>query len=120
MTSGDRIVIAVVAALAAAAWPLSALAGAAGRSDTAVITGPRGTSEVRLDEPRRVTVEGLRGPVTLVVDGDAVRVVASSCPDKLCVHRGAIAAPGAAIVCAPNAVTVRIGGDADAPDAVIR
>ena len=120
MTSGDRIVIALVAVLAVAAWPLSALAGAAGRSDVAVITGPRGTSEVRLDDPRRLTVEGLRGPVTIVVGDGAVHVVSSSCPDKLCVHRGAIAAPGAAIVCAPNAVTIRIGGDADAPDANVR
>jgi hypothetical protein len=120
VTSGDRAVIAIVAALAAAAWPLAALASSAARSDSVVVSGPRGESVLRLDEPRRVTVEGLRGPVTLVVGGDAVRVVASSCPDKLCVHQGALAAPGAAIVCAPNGVTVRIGGDADAPDALVR
>ena len=94
MTSGDRIVIAVVAALAVAAWPLSALAGAAGRSDVAVVTGPRGTSEVRLDDPRRLTVEGLRGPVTIVVGDGAVHVVSSSCPDKLCVHRARSPRPG--------------------------
>jgi hypothetical protein len=119
VTRGDRIVIAIVAVLAAAAWPLSALAGA-GRSDTAVITGPLGTSEVRIGEPRRLTVEGLRGRVSLVIDDDSVRIVESSCPDKLCVERGAIDAPGSTIVCAPNAVTVRIGGDADALDAHVR
>ncbi len=119
MTRGDRIVIAVVVVLAIAAWPL---AGAAAGRDAAVaiVTGPDATYRVPLDAPRRLDVRGLDSTVTVVVEGGSVRVAESGCPDRLCVERGAVDAAGAAIVCAPNGVTVRIGGRADAPDALIR
>jgi hypothetical protein len=119
VSRADRIVVAIVAVLALAAWPLAALANASGGADVAVVTGPGGTSEIRLDAPGRFTVEGLRGPLELVVEDGGVRAAASSCPDKLCVHQGRASSAGSAIVCVPNGVTVRIGGGADAPDAVV-
>jgi len=120
VTRADRIVVAIVAALALAAWPLAALAGASGRADIAVVTGPKGVTELRLDAPGRYAVEGLRGTVELVVEDGTVRAAESSCPDKLCVGQGRMHTPGSAIVCVPNSVTVRIGGGGDAPDAVVR
>ncbi|MDO8963051.1 MAG: NusG domain II-containing protein [Coriobacteriia bacterium] len=120
MTRGDRIVVAIVAVLAAAAWPLSALASSAQGADTVIVTAPHGSSRLPLDREGRVSIEGLHGPVTLVIENGSVRVADSSCPDGLCVHQGAVATPGGAIVCAPNAVSVRIGGGGDAPDAVVR
>jgi len=119
VTRGDRIVVAVVVILAIAAWPLAGLA--AGRAAAvAVITGPYATYRVPLDTSRRVDVRGLESTVTVVVGAGSVRVAESGCRDRLCVRRGAIDAAGAAIVCAPNGVTVRIGGRDDAPDALIR
>jgi hypothetical protein len=120
VTRGDRIVVAAVAVLALASWPLAALAGASGRADIAVVTGPKGVTELRLDAAGRYAVDGLRGTVELVVEGGTVRVAGSSCPDRLCVHQGRTRTPGSAIVCVPNGVTVRIGGGQHAPDAVVR
>ncbi|HEY5517405.1 MAG TPA: NusG domain II-containing protein [Coriobacteriia bacterium] len=119
MTRGDRIVVAVVAVLAIAAWPLASMA-TGGDAAVAVISGPYATYRVPLDAARRLDVRGLHGTVTVVVGAGSVRVAESDCRDHLCVERGAIAAAGMAIVCAPNGVTVRIGGRADAPDALIR
>lgn len=119
MTGGDRMVIAVVAALAIAAWPLAGMA-AGGDSAVAVITGPNATYRVPLDTPRTLELTGLESAVTVVVEGGSVRVTESGCRDHLCVQRGAVGSAGDAIVCAPNGITVRIGGRADAPDALIR
>lgn len=120
MTRGDRIVVAVVAALALAAWPIAALAGASGRADVAVVSGPAGETEVRLDAPGDYAIEGLRGSVRLIVEGGSIRAAASTCSDKLCVGQGRVHTTGSAIVCVPNGVTVRIGGGEDAPDAIVR
>ena len=119
MTRGDRIVVMLVAALALAAWPLAGMASGHDAS-VAVIAGPRATYRVPLDATRRLDVRGLESTVTIVVEHGSVRVADSGCRDRLCVQSGAISAAGSAIVCAPNGVTVRIGGRADAPDALIR
>jgi hypothetical protein len=119
VTRGDRIVIAVVVVLAIAAWPLAGMA-AGSDAAVAVVTGPSATYRVPLDTPRTLQVAGLESTVTVVVKDGSVRVAASGCRDHLCVQRGAVGAAGDAIVCAPNGVTVRIGGRADAPDALIR
>lgn len=120
MTRSDLIVVIAVAIIAAAAWPIAVLARAGSLGDVAVVTGPGGSSELRLDAPRRVVIEGTNGEVTLEVEGSAVRVVDSTCTDRLCIGQGRISARGAALVCVPNGVTVRVGGDRDAPDAVVR
>lgn len=119
MTRGDRIVVVVVALLAVLAWPATMLA-AAGRSDVAIVTGPSGTTQVSLGSDRVLEVEGLRGIVRIEVSGESVRVAESACPDHLCVAQGRVSAPGAAIVCVPNGVSVRLGGGAHALDSVVR
>jgi hypothetical protein len=119
VTRGDRIVVALVAALALAAWPLAGIAAGNGAA-VAVITGPYASYRVPLAAERRLDVRGLESTVTIVVEHGSVRVAESGCRDRLCVEQGAVAAPGGAVVCAPNGVTVRIGGESDAPDALIR
>jgi hypothetical protein len=48
-------------------------------------------------------------------------VTDSTCPDRVCVHTGAISAPGSMIACVPNGVVVRIGGEeSDGLDARVR
>lgn len=119
MTTGDRVVVAVVALLAALSWPATALL-AAGRSDVALVSGPFGTSEIATAPDRTVTIEGLRGPVRLEISSGSVRVADVDCPDRLCVSQGTVSRSGSALVCVPNGVSVRIGGGEDALDAVVR
>jgi hypothetical protein len=119
VTRGDRFVVVAVALLAVLAWPATLLA-TAGRTDSVVVTGPSGTSRLAMTPDRSLSVDGLRGPVHLDLRGGAVRVIASPCPDQLCVHQGAVSRSGAAIVCVPSGIAVRIGGGDDALDAVVR
>jgi hypothetical protein len=119
VTNGDRLVVAVVVAVAALAWPASYLA-AAGRADVVVVTSPAGTSELPLRPDRIVRVEGAGGPLTVEIRDGAIRVVAAPCPDKLCVHQGTVSRPGAAVVCVPGGVSLRVGGGSGALDAVVR
>jgi len=119
VTRGDRLVVAVVVAVAALAWPASYLA-AAGRADVVVVTSPAGTSEIPLRPDRTLVVEGARGPVTVEVRDGAVRVVDAPCPDKLCVRQGSVSSAGSALVCVPGGVSLRVGGGSGALDAIVR
>ena len=53
-----------------------------------------------------------------VRDG-AIAVIEASCPDKVCIHQGAISDSAQPIVCLPNKLVIRIASPSqDAPDAV--
>lgn len=120
MTRADRLIIAVLAALALVAWPLaSAVAGAEGGS--AVINGPGGQTTVPLSSDADYHIAGAVSEVIVRVSGGSVCVVDSGCPGQTCVHTGGISAAGEVIACVPNRVVVRIGGErADEFDARIR
>lgn len=120
MTSGDRIVIAIVAVAAIVSWPVVRMAAGAGPADTVVITGPSLIRRLPLDSSERLVVNGVKGAVTVVVRNRSVHIVEADCPDQSCVHQGRIGSRGQTIVCAPNGVSVWIGGGEDAPDAVVR
>lgn len=74
----------------------------------------------RLDlrQAASVKVRGPLGDSTISIKDGQVRFLDSPCPDKLCVHMGAISKTGGTLICAPNRVSVRVVGQADGPDAV--
>jgi hypothetical protein len=118
VTRGDRIIVIAIALAALLAWPVLRLASAS-TAEVARISGPGGESELRLDAGRTVQVQGLHGTVTVSVGPSGARVISSTCPDKLCVQQGVVGA-GGSIVCAPNGVSIRVGGGSNALDAVVR
>lgn len=67
-----------------------------------------------LTEPKTVEVRGVR----IELSAAGAWVVASDCPDALCVKAGLLSRAGESAVCLPNRVSVRILGgaprDADA------
>jgi hypothetical protein len=74
-----------------------------------------------LEEDRLVPVEGKLGTTWVKMAEGSVRIVDSPCPYKLCVKSGLIRRSGETLICLPNRVVVRIGGDeAEAVDAVSR
>ena len=120
MSRADRLLIAVLALLALAAWPLAALA-MDGPGEQVVVTGPLGSSSFPLSGDQEIAVVGSRGMVNVEVSGGRVRVVESNCPDHTCVKTGPITAAGSVVACVPNRVVVRVaGGDDDGLDARIR
>lgn len=110
MTRSDRILIAVIAVIAIAAWPLGAVASSPGDDGLLTITGPAGATTSSLDSPQRLVVEGARGTVVVRIADGAAGVEEADCPDHICERSGRIMAPGAVIACVPNGVVLRIGG----------
>ena len=120
MTRADRVLIAAVAIIAVAAWPLGS-AVAAGDPSRAVISGPAGDSAVTLGEDATYVVEGLTGDVTVQVADGAIAVTGSACPDRVCVNTGAVRSAGSVVACVPNGVVIRVGGEGpDGLDARMR
>lgn len=123
MSLTDRLLIAALACLALAATPVAlALEGSATTGgETVIIVGPAGESRLSLGEDEIVTIDGAHGLLTVESLDGAVRVAEAACPDHTCVKTGWVRAPGSAIVCLPNGVTVRMGGARDdGLDAVVR
>lgn len=56
----------------------------------------------------------------IAVSEGSVRVIRSACGGQDCVRSGRISRVGQSILCAPQRVLVRIAGETDAPDAVLR
>ena len=53
----------------------------------------------------------IRGPLgdsEINITNGKVKMVSSSCVQKVCVHKGYIEKPGECIVCAPNGIVVKI------------
>jgi hypothetical protein len=59
---------------------------------------------------RTITVEGWNGPSTFEVKEGRVRMVRSTCRDKICIGVGWIDTNGRSIVCLPNRVVIRVTG----------
>lgn len=65
--------------------------------------------ELRLDENSRREMVGANNiHLVVVVSEGAVYVESSECPDKICVHRGAIRDEGESIVCMPAKTVVEV------------
>jgi hypothetical protein len=90
----------------------------------AVVTvGRREAASLDLSADRETVVRGRVGDVRIRVEDGAVRIVASTCPQHLCLAAGAKSRAGEVIACVPNELLVRIVGgppDSSVPDAVTR
>jgi len=105
---GTGRALAIAAALAYVALVAPTLRGAT--VPKAVIVAAGGVTS-RLTLPcsaREVYAAGPLGATVVEVDGRRVRVKTSPCPNKCCVRRGWLAAPGEAAICLPNRVAVRL------------
>jgi hypothetical protein len=120
VTRADRIVIAVIAIAALAAWPLAAVAGP-GEARVVTVSGPNGQTVSSLDVDQTLTIAGGRGEVVVRISDGYASVVSAECPDHTCMRTGRVSSPGAVIACVPNGVVVRIGGAGeDGLDARVR
>lgn len=92
----------------------------AGEPESAVLVTVDGR---KLREPlapdRKVSVAGPLGITIVEIKADRARIVESPCQGKQCVRQGWVEGGGGAAVCAPNRVTVEVGG-AGRVDAVLR
>ncbi len=103
MTRWDLLVVVVVLAMAALAFPMTHLVGG-GDAGVVVVTGPEGRTLIPCDTEGVYHIQGKIGEVVFEVHEGHVRCVSSSCPDEVCVHIGEVR-PGRPVICAPNSVT---------------
>lgn len=123
MTRADRFTAAGILALSAAATLGLRAPDVPARA--VVRVGREVVAVLPLDRDGTFPVEGREGIVVLRVEAGAVRVVESSCPEKLCVAMGAKRRPGEVIACVPNALAVRLegrprAGEQETPDSIAR
>ena len=115
ITAGDVILTTLVIIASVASVVLIARATAGEKGSTAVIeVNAEKVLRVELsaNQPRKTyTVRGIHGPSTIEVEKGRVRMLASTCRDKICVGIGWVDAPGKNIVCLPNRVVVTITGE---------
>ena len=74
-------------------------------------------------EIRRVELNSITQPETLVLDGEIsvtvllepgqVSIIHADCPDQICVNTGVLTRPGQSAVCLPARVAVRIVGKSE-------
>ncbi len=79
-------------------------------SEALIKVGNAPVQRVPLRMDRTINLEGEKGRVILEVREGTVRVVQSSCLQKICVNTGWINRPGQTIVCLPNKVLITIEG----------
>ena len=72
----------------------------------------------QLTEPETFTLEGEQNiQVTVELSSQGAAVVASGCPDQVCVRTGTLTKAGETAVCLPARVTLRLEGGGDSVDA---
>ncbi|MDH5175011.1 MAG: NusG domain II-containing protein [Elusimicrobiota bacterium] len=109
LTRNDRILIFVLVAIASFYFVRLFFVSNEGR-EALVKVGSNPSQKVSLEINKRINVEGEKGRVVIEVKEGRVRVVESSCFQKICVNTGWINKPGQNIVCLPNKVLVTIEG----------
>ncbi len=74
-----------------------------------------------LDKDRTFSVNGMNGPVEIVIKNRSVSITHSNCPHGICMKTGSIGRPHAQIVCAPNHIMATITSSTnDTIDAIAR
>ncbi|MFB0527186.1 MAG: NusG domain II-containing protein [bacterium] len=109
LTRNDRILIFSLVAIAAFSFLRLFFISHEGREALIKVgNGPVQTVSLKMD--RRINLEGEKGKVVIEVKEGRVRVVESSCFQKVCVNTGWIDRPGQNIICLPNKVLITIEG----------
>jgi hypothetical protein len=90
------------------------------RGSVAVVyRGGERLAEIHMANDTTFEIESAVGPMTIVVEDNAVSVSDASCPKKICVATGPVYRPGAAIVCAPGKTAIVVEGREET-DAITR
>ncbi len=105
---GDWLLLLLSTALVIASYPMLWRGGVADRAivkrDGQVVT------ELALNVPRRFEVEGAIGTTVIEVQPGRARVLSDPGPRQYCVQQGWLTRANAVAICAPNHVTLQLGG----------
>ena len=114
----DILLILAVVVLAAGFWLVRAATRQAGARVEVRLDGALHRTLSLSEDTELVIGEGAHTNTLVIRDGTA-RVIAASCPDRVCMDRGEIRFDGETIVCLPNGLVVTVvGGDESGMDGV--
>ncbi len=109
LTRNDRILIFGLVGIAC--FSLLRLFSISNKGREALIkVGNTAVQRVSLKLDRKIDFEGDKGKVVVEIKKGRVRIVESSCFQKICINTGWIDKPGQNIICLPNRVLVTIEG----------
>ncbi len=106
-TLADRLVFATILLLSAGA-AFAARSGFEPAREAVVTIDRKPVFSLRFDQEGEYTIPAPLGPVVVQVHGGKIRVVRSSCPDKVCVYERPVTPLGGIIVCAPNRLVIQV------------
>lgn len=69
------------------------------------------TSVLPFSPDRKIRINGDPGYCLIEIKDKNVRVIESSCPDKICAKTGWISKPGENIICLPSRIVIEIAGN---------
>jgi hypothetical protein len=105
---GDWTLLVISAALVAASFPLLWRGGVADRAivkrDGQLVT------ELALNVARRYEVQGAIGTTVIEVQPGRARVLSDPGPRQYCVQQGWLTRANAVAICAPNHISLQLGG----------
>lgn len=106
LTLADKVLIGVVLlAIGINIWWIFK----SNKAEIVEIQTPEAIKRVTLsDRPQTVSIYGALGTTTIEIKEKKVRVVSSTCPQKMCVKMGWRVKNGDTIVCVPNKIVVKI------------
>ncbi|PID58323.1 hypothetical protein CSB45_04450 [candidate division KSB3 bacterium] len=110
LTTGDKIVIAVLLSISLAGFPLLSRVGKTGNTVQIEVNGTH-SALLSLAENQTLAVPGPLGETLLTIHDGHVHVTESPCRNKICIHSGRISRSGEIIACVPNKVVIQILGD---------
>lgn len=114
---GDGILIVAIIAAAVVSIPLASSQNNGTVASYAVVeVNGRTSLRIALGEKqavRKFNIDGFRGKSIIEVKDGKVRMLESSCPDKLCIGMGWAEKTGDSIVCVPNRIVIRLTGPAE-------
>lgn len=113
---GDIWLVTAVLAVALCLFLLLWLLPGAGAAVEVTVDGQL-VAALPLDTPTTLDIPGKNGCVCALVIADGrATVTHATCPDKLCVRRGAVSRAGQSIVCLPGGIVVTVVGGTPAVD----
>lgn len=113
---GDWLLLSLLLAAVVVSYPLFWRGGAADRAivrrDGQLVT------ELALDAPRTLTVQGALGPTQIEVAPGRARILADPGPRQVCVQQGWLTHANAIAICAPSHITLQLAGKQDSYDSL--
>lgn len=83
-----------------------------------IVSHPSGEESYSLSKDKEFSISSNGYTLHIVIEKGSARVEESDCPDKTCIHSGAVEKRGQTVVCLPAGVTLRVVGEEDGYDFV--